>query len=246
MPVSWLAADWPAPDGVCAGTTRRQAGASEHPFASLNLATHVGDDPQAVATNRLRFRQQCALPSEPVWIRQVHGTSVAVDPAPLAVPQADAIVGRKPGMVCAVLTADCLPVVFCAADGSEIAAAHAGWRGLLEGVLEATVTAMNAPPGEILAWLGPAISQPAFEVGNEVREQFVARNPAAERYFLANDNARWQADLCGLARQRLAGAGVSRVYGGDYCTYADAASFFSYRRDGECGRMATFVFRNDA
>jgi YfiH family protein len=246
MPVSWIAAEWPAPAGVVAGTTRRHSGRSEGEFASLNLGAHVGDDPEAVRENRRRFREHCALPSEPLWIDQVHGATVVVDPRAASYPEADAIVSRKREAVCAVLTADCLPVVLTAGDGSEVAAIHAGWRGLLLGVLEATVDTMHAEPADILAWFGPAISQPAFEVGGEVRESFLRDDPHAARFFEANDNARWQADLAGLARRRLAGAGVTRVFGGDFCTYADPGSFFSYRRVGQCGRMATFIFRANA
>lgn len=224
----------------------RQGGHSAGPFASLNLGAHVDDEADAVASNRRLFVAQCNLPAEPAWIRQVHGTTVVTDPPPDTYPEADAIVSQKSRTVCAVLTADCLPVVFASDDGSEIAAAHAGWRGLLDGVLEATIARMQSPASEMLAWMGPAISQPAFEVGEEVRERFVAIDEVAAEYFEVNANGRWQADLYGLARARLRRAGVPRVYGGGLCTFADANSFFSYRRDGRCGRMATFVFRNYA
>jgi YfiH family protein len=243
---NWIEANWPAPVGVQAGTTLRHPGHSGKCYASLNLGAHVGDAPDAVADNRQRFRQLCALPSEPLWIHQVHGATIVVDPPADSYPEADAVVSRQAGSVCAVLTADCLPALFVSADGREVAAAHAGWRGLLQGVLEATVDAMTSPAGDVLAWLGPAISQPAFEVGGEVREQFVALDPTATRHFAANNEGRWQADLYGLARQQLARAGVVQVYGGSYCTCRDANSFFSFRRDGQCGRMASFVFRDTA
>jgi YfiH family protein len=246
MSLSWLAADWPAPHGVVAGTTRRSGGRSTKQYASLNLGGHVGDDPQAVADNRKMFRQHCDLPADPQWLHQVHGVCVVADAVQEPPPEADAIISRNAGVVCAILTADCLPVLFASADGQELAAAHAGWKGLANGVLEATVAAMATEPGDILAWIGPAISQAAFEVGDEVREAFVERGPEADRYFLRNQTGRWQSDLSGLGRQRLAAAGVKRVYGGNVCSYSDTAGYFSYRRDGECGRMASFIFRKNA
>ncbi len=246
MSMDWLRAEWPAPPGVQAGTTYRSGGRSTGAYESLNLAAHVDDDANIVNANRQQFIEHCGLPAAPSWICQVHGTRVATDPLPGEYPEADAIVSRQRQTVCAVLTADCLPVVFATSDGTEIAVAHAGWRGLLHGVLEAVVNDMQAPAAAIVAWLGPAISQPAFEVGDEVREQFVALHPASQRFFDANTNDRWQADLYGLARHRLALAGVRQVFGGGLCTFSDAEAFFSYRRDGQCGRMATFVFRGEA
>lgn len=241
----WLKADWPAPAGVVAGTSLRTGGVSVGSYSSLNLGAHVGDDSASVAENRRRFLETCDLPQQPVWLSQVHGSNVIVDPPVNAVPpQADAVLGRSAGTVCAVLTADCLPVLFVSLVDDEVAAAHAGWRGLLNGVLEVAVSAMTAPPGRILAWLGPAISQASFEVGPEVQEQFCDRDAAAALHFKANARGRWQADLYGLARQRLQAAGLRQVYGGGYCTFSDPQRFFSYRRDGECGRMCSFVFRN--
>ena len=240
--VRWLEADWPAPPGVVAGTTLRSGGVSRDPYASLNLGAHVGDDPEAVRSNRRRFVEACGLPAEPPWLRQVHGTHVISEGNAPDQP-ADAIVGKRPGAICAVLTADCLPVVFASADGGEIAAAHAGWRGLAAGVLEAAVAALTAPAGDVLAWLGPAISQAAFEVGGEVREVFVQSDPGAAGCFWQNERGRWQADLYGLARLRLERCGVMRVFGGGRCTFGEPDAFFSYRRDGQCGRLATFVYR---
>jgi YfiH family protein len=242
---SWLRADWPAPVGVVAGTSLRTGGVSTGRYNSLNLGPHVGDESSNVAENRRRFLEACDLPQEPVWLSQVHGTRVIIDPSAYGnPPRADAVLSRSAGAVCAVLTADCLPVLFASLDGTEVAAAHAGWRGLLDGVLEAAVSAMSAPPGRILAWLGPAISHQSFEVGPEVRERFCDRDAAAVAHFTENARGRWQADLYGLARQRLQTAGLRQVYGGGFCTYADPQRFFSYRRDGECGRMCSFVFRN--
>jgi len=237
MVLKCIEADWPAP--VVAGTTLRQGGVSDGPYASLNLGDHVDDDPQHVGENRRRFVAECRLPSEPRWLQQVHSARVEIE---RPVSEADALVSREPGAVCVVLTADCLPVLFASADGSEVAAAHAGWRGLCAGVLENVVSALRTDPGELVAWLGPAISQPAFEVGTEVRDQFVGRDPAAAACFEANERGRFQADLYALARLRLLGAGLSRIYGGDRCTYRESDAFFSYRRDGQCGRMASFVY----
>ncbi|MDH5344796.1 MAG: peptidoglycan editing factor PgeF [Gammaproteobacteria bacterium] len=239
--VDQVCADWPAPANVVAGCTLRTGGVSTGPYASLNLGAHVGDEAAAVRENRSRFVAALGLPAEPDWISQVHGTAVARDAGPGA--EADASVTSIAGKACAVMVADCLPVLFAAADGSEVGAAHAGWRGLASGVLENTVRAFQAPPGDLLAWLGPAISAANFEVGEEVRDAFLAKDPAAIACFTANAASRWQADLYGLARQRLRAAGVHRVYGGGYCTYGDPGRFFSYRRDGRCGRLAAYVFR---
>lgn len=239
---NWIAADWPAPANVLAGTSLRTGGISDGPYASLNLGDHVNDQLRCVTENRQRLRRECGLPADPQWLRQVHGSTAVALPNPLAKPTADAAVTSAAGVVCAVLTADCLPVLFTSKDGSRVAAAHAGWRGLLDGVLEATVAEMGSQSG-ILAWLGPAISQAAFEVGAEVRDAFMASDAESAQFFEPNERGRWQADLYGLARGRLAGCGVTEVYGGDRCTYTEAGAFFSYRRDGECGRMASFVYR---
>lgn len=241
--IDWLSADWPAPEGVVAGCSCRSGGVSEGPFTSLNLGDHVGDNAKDVQENRRRFSRGCRLPAEPVWLNQVHGTAVVVDPATAEVPQADAILTSRTNSVCAVLTADCVPVVFAADDGTQVGVAHAGWRGLCAGVLEATVAEFAQPPSAVLAWLGPAISQAAFEVGAEVRAEFVRHNEQAGTCFRPNGRGRWQADLYALARLRLAQAGVERVFGGEYCTFGEPERFFSYRRDGQCGRMASFVFR---
>lgn len=241
---NWIPADWPAPEGVVAGTTLRHGGVSSGRFDSFNLGAYVGDDADAVRENRMRFRSYCGLPSEPRWLRQVHGSNVVVEPPTGEIPEADAAITRHPGVVCVVQTADCLPVIFAAADGTELAVAHAGWRGLADGVLEATVRAMSTDSARLLAWLGPAISQSAFEVGGEVREAFLAHDPAASDCFVQNEQGRWQADLYGLARMRLASAGIEQISGGEYCTFSEPGRFFSHRRDGTCGRMASFVFRS--
>jgi YfiH family protein len=237
-----LDADWPAPPGVVAFTTLRHgAGVSQPPFDSFNLGSRAGDEPDAVTGNRAHLRASFGLPGAPRWLRQVHGTTVAVEPGEDE-PEADAAVTRTPGTVLAILTADCLPVVFAADDGSGIAAAHAGWRGLAAGVLEATVSAMDAPPARILAWLGPAAGAQAYEVGDDVRDAFVARDPDAARAFVATRPGHWHVDLYALARQRLAACGVERVHGGGLCTISDPARFFSHRRDRRSGRMATLAW----
>jgi hypothetical protein len=241
--VEWIAADWPAPAGIVAGCSARQGGVSKGRYASLNLGAHVADDDAAVLENRRRLKARCDLPAEPSWLSQVHGTTVAVEPVVGSLATADAAFTSNAAVVCAVLTADCLPVLFSSTDGSELAVAHAGWRGLNAGVLEATVGEFSVPPGKILVWLGPAISQTAFEVGGEVRDAFLAYDAAAADCFVENQRGRWQADLYALARQRLASLGINQVFGGNFCTYGEPDRFFSYRRDGECGRMASFIYR---
>lgn len=231
--------DWPAPDSVKSLMTTRAGGVSAGPFASFNLATHVNDAPRAVAENRRRLRLD--VPTEPVWLNQIHSTQVVQADAVHGVPDADASFTRAPGIVCAVLTADCLPVLFCTRDGSAVAAAHAGWRGLAGGVLEATLGAMQTAPEEVIAWLGAAIGPTAFEVGDEVRETFIAAHPSAISAFVPHGQ-KWLADLYTLARIRLNACGVRAVYGGGLCTYSDAARFYSYRRDGVTGRMATLIW----
>jgi len=238
----WIPADWPVTDSVVAGTTTRVGGVSTGVFASLNLGAHVGDDPAAVAENRSRFVTMCDLPAEPAWLTQVHGTTVSVAGETSAA-EADAAIARHPAAVVAVLTADCLPILLCARNGEEIAAIHGGWRGLASGVLTTTLSHMATAPDALTAWLGPAISKSAFEVGDEVRQAFVDLEAAAGECFEPNEQGRWQADLYGLARLQLRMAGVDAVYGGEYCTYRESGRFFSYRRDGECGRMASFICR---
>jgi len=244
VPVDWIAADWAAPNGIVAGCTTRTGGVSKGAFESLNLGAHVGDLQEDVAENRQRFIAECGLPAEPLWLNQVHGTEVAVEPESGHLLTADAIVTRTPNTVCTVMTADCLPVLLVSADGDELGAAHAGWRGLSEGVLEHALRAFQTPAEQILAWLGPAIAQRNFEVGDEVWQAYLRHDEAAGECFTQNDRGRWQADLYGLARQRLNAAGVHQISGGDVCTYDDSERFFSYRRDGQCGRMASFIFRH--
>ena len=252
-----LIPDWPAPDNVSALQTTRNGGCSAPPYASLNLGGHVGDAPLAVARNRQSLGS--LLPSEPVWLKQVHGTMVADAGQAACWPEADACIATRPGAVCAVMTADCLPVLLCDERGSVVGAVHAGWRGLSDGVIEQAVHAMKVPPQSLMAWLGPAIGPRAFEVGDEVRAAFVARQPQAAVAFIPSPGAnappspasgrgvggegkKWYADIYHLARQRLHALGVARVYGGGLCTHTDQQRFFSYRRDGATGRMGTFIW----
>ena len=243
--MSLILPDWPAPPRVKSGMTIRSGGVSNAPWGNFNLGDHVGDDPLHVAANRARLRQQ--LPAEPGWLKQIHSARVVElgrDTSDTN-QEADAAFTRQGSAVCAVLTADCLPVLFCDRAGSVVAAAHAGWRGLEGGVLEATVAAMQVPPGEILAWMGAAIGPQAFEVGDEVRQAFVSRHPHAAAAFLphpASSPGKWLADIYQLARIRLNDAGVQAIYGGGRCTHQETESFFSYRRDGVTGRMASLIW----
>src|SRR5690625_588115 len=245
MSEPWLFPDWPAPTSVHAVvTTRLGPGVSAAPYDRLNLGLHSGDDAEAVDSNRRALRHALALPAAPRWLQQVHGTTVAeLGPLPgPPAPKADAAVSRIPGTVLAILTADCLPVLCCAGDGREIGAAHAGWRGLAGGVLEATVASMATPAGDVLAWLGPCIGAVSYEVGEDVRAAFVDADPQADAAFASTRPGHWRADLARLARQRLQAAGVQRIFGGGFDTHADPR-FYSYRRDGaRSGRFASLVW----
>ncbi|MEP7155156.1 MAG: peptidoglycan editing factor PgeF [Betaproteobacteria bacterium] len=236
--------DWPAPPGISGFFTTRAGGASEGEFASLNLGLHVGDNEQAVRENRRRL--VALLPAEPLWLNQVHGTSViTINDDNLNVPVADASSTRLSRRPCAVLVADCLPVLFCDNTGSSVAAAHAGWRGLAAGVLERTVESMSVTPANVMAWMGPAIGASAFEVGQDVVDSFAQSSSTARAAFQAIEEkpGKYLADIYLLARQRLESAGVKQVYGGQFCTVSDPSRFFSYRRDGRCGRMAAVIWR---
>lgn len=249
-PLPLLPADWPAPPGVHAFTTLRHgAGVSRAPFDTFNLGNRYaadGDDPATVEANRAALVALAGLPATPHWLRQVHGTDVvrveAPGPGPGVEPTADAAVTDMPGTVLAILTADCLPVVFAADDGREIAAAHAGWPGLSAGMLEATVAAMRTAPGRLIAWIGPAAGPERYEIGAEVRDRFLAHDARAERAFVPTRPGHWRVDLPAIARMRLAEVGVERVHGGDLCTMSDPARFFSHRRDARTGRMATLAW----
>ena len=232
--------DWPAPENVKALQTTRNGGVSRAPYGSLNLGDHVGDVPLAVARNRMLLEP--LLPSEPVWLKQMHGTVVVNAHDADCRPEADACVSAHAGAVCVVMTADCLPVLLCDEQGSTVGAVHAGWRGLCDGVIEQTVCAMHVQPAALMAWLGPAIGSRKFEVGDEVRAAFIAKQPQAVAAFVASASGKWLADIYQLARLRLNVLGITRVYGGSLCTCTDHTRFFSYRRDGATGRMGAFIW----
>lgn len=233
---------WPAPANVKAVSTTRLGGYSVPPFDSLNLGNHVGDMPAVVSRNRQWLQQQAQMSTEPFWLNQVHSADAVVLPAMENLPAADAAFTRQQQQICTVMTADCLPVLFCDRQGTQVAAAHAGWRGLCDGVLENTLQHFT-DAGQVMVWLGPAISQQAFEVGDEVRGAFVQQQPAAAKAFIPGTlPGKWLADLYLLARLRLIAAGVAAIYGGEHCTFRQAEQFFSYRRDGQTGRMASCIW----
>jgi len=255
--LQFITPEWPAPPGVRSAFTERTGGVSAPPYDSLNLGAGIGDSPEAIAENRDRVREALGLPAEPTWLQQMHGVEVvdlgSATAAPgagsqgatalgIKPPMGDASVARGPGQVCAIRVADCMPVLFAARDGSAVAAAHAGWRGLAGGVLEATVRRLGLPAPQLIAWMGPAIGPAHFEVGDEVRAAFTATDPDTATAFVANSRGRWQCDLYALARRRLEVIGVSGIYGGGWCTFAEANRFFSYRRSGQCGRMAALIW----
>jgi len=237
----WIVPDWPAPDNVKALITTRAGGTSADAFASMNLGLRSGDQPRAVLANRDRLR--VALPQEPRWLRQVHGSHVVNADGLGQEPEADASVARLPNTVCAVLIADCIPVLLTDRSGSVVAVAHAGWRGLAAGVLQNTVARMAVDPGTLLAYLGPGIGPRAFEVGADVRNAFIARDSGAAAAFEPHAPGKWLADLFSLARRQLASIGIARIDGGEACTYSNPERFFSYRRDRTTGRMAALIWR---
>jgi polyphenol oxidase len=233
---------WPAPKHVRAIVTTRVGGYSNPPYGSLNLGDHVGDDSSVVSRNRALVRAALRLPSEPAWLQQVHGTEV-VDAGTVGSPVlADGAYTNRSGVVCAVLTADCLPIFLCDSDGAEVALLHGGWRGLAAGIVEAGVTKFSAPASRILAWLGPAIGPKVFEVGDEVRATFLRWHASSKAAFVKNARDRWFADIYLLARLRLEALGIAMIYGGEFCTVAQSELFYSYRRDGVTGRMASLIW----
>ncbi|MDM8559378.1 peptidoglycan editing factor PgeF [Candidatus Parabeggiatoa sp. HSG14] len=240
--VELITPNWPAPAKVKAYTTTRCGGHSQSPYNGLNLADHVGDDTEAVIANRTELVETLNLPLEPIWLQQVHGTQVIAGYSKNRGCTADASFSTLPGQVCVVMTADCLPVLFCNRVGTCVAAVHAGWRGLAGGILEATLQRLNMPAENILVWLGPAIGPQAFEIGDEVYKAFVDFLPQAVDAFKPSRKGHWLADLYLLARQRLAHQGVTAIYGGDFCTYTDVERFYSYRRDKVTGRMASLIW----
>jgi hypothetical protein len=240
VPRDWLVPGWNAPAHVRAFVTTRAGGVSRGEYASMNLGYSSGDDAGRVERNRTIVREH--LPSDPRWMKQVHGTHAAHIDRSDDVPTADAAVTSQAGRVAVVLTADCMPLFFCDDTGTRVAAAHAGWRGMAAGVIESTVQAMQADAARVMAWMGPAIGPDAFEVGPEVREAFLAVDPAAHEAFRAHTPGKFMADLYALARRRLARAGVTRIHGGGFCTYHEPQRFFSYRRVKASGRMGAFIW----
>lgn len=235
--------DWPAPPGVRAVATTRAGGLSSGPWAGLNLGDHVGDHPATVAANRALLTQALALPATPYWLRQVHGTRIVPAEAAGPYPEADGCITHAVGQVCVILTADCLPVLLCDTAGRHVAAVHAGWRGLAAGILEQAVTQLHAAgAGELLAWLGPAISGPAYEIGPEVRDAFLATHPAAHSAFTPGRPGHWHLDLYTAARQRLTAVGLTAIHGGTHCTLREPENFYSHRRDRTTGRQATLIW----
>ena len=257
-PKTFLIANWPAPKNIHAFTTLRNGmGVSNPPFDQFNLGnrnSEQGDDPLHVAKNRELLMQACSLPSNPHWLRQVHGVDVLRFDKPASIaddfylnePAADASVTSEKNIVLSILTADCMPVLFCNLDGSEVAAAHAGWRGLANGVLENTVRAMRSKPDDIMAWLGAAAGPAAYEIGVEVREAFIQYDKHAELAFVPTRENHWKVDLYQLARMRLRESGVTKICGGEYCTISEADKFFSHRRDQRTGRMASIIWLSSA
>ena len=242
-PQGIIAVDWPAPANVRAISTSRIGGVSCAPYDSLNLGDHVGDEPSAVLANRDRLRISQQLPSEPCWLQQVHGCHAHYHPqGNTSKIVADASYTDQPEQVCAVMTADCLPLLVCDHLGTKVAAIHAGWRGLCDGIIEQTIAKMALPAEQLMVWLGPAIGPQAFEVGAEVREAFITQQQQAIKAFAPLAHAHWLANIYQLARQRLELLGISAIYGGQYCTYQQQEQFFSYRRDGVTGRMASLIW----
>lgn len=243
--VNVIRPDWQAPANIKAFTTTRRGGVSQPPFDSFNLGDRSGDAEAAVAENRQRLRSTFSLPQEPAWLWQVHGINVANAEAIAGTPEADASVAHAQGPVCVVLTADCLPVLLCDTQGSVVAAAHCGWRGLAAGMLPQTVAKMAIAPSSLMAWLGPAIGPSVFEVGPEVQREFVQRDREHAAAFVANKPGKYMADIYRLARRELAACGVTQVTGGTHCTVSEPELFYSYRRDVECGRMASLIWIAD-
>ncbi|MDH5369328.1 MAG: peptidoglycan editing factor PgeF [Gammaproteobacteria bacterium] len=245
MTTNWLEADWPAPDFIKAGTTIRHGGVSTTPYTSFNLATHVGDELAAVNQNRATLSRRLSLPCEPHWLEQIHSTTVVLLPNEDVIPKADAVYTSETNIVCAVMTADCLPLLITDEQGSCVAAIHAGWRGLCDGVIESTIKKLPVEPESLLVWLGPAIGPDVYEVGKEVYDAFQLADhdsDASQQAFTPTAEQHWLLDMYYMARVRLNNIGVSQIYGGTRCTFSEKEQFFSYRRDGATGRMASLIW----
>ena len=239
--IEFIRANWSAPPQVKALCTTRIGGSSQHPYQSFNLAAHVGDNDKCVQRNREFLFNSLDLPAEPCWLEQTHSTRV-VNLENESSRSADAAITRKSDTIAVVMTADCLPILLCNRGGSEVAAIHAGWRGLADGIIEATVNDMKSPASELIAWIGPAISQQCFEVGDEVRDIFIAKQQNHESHFIANRAAHWLCDLPALAADTLSRLGVAEINRSEYCNFSDESLFFSYRRNTTTGRMASLIW----
>lgn len=236
--------DWPAPHWIKAYTTTRLGGFSHAPYNSLNIAMHVGDDLDNVSKNRHLLQNNLHLKSPITWLEQVHGNVAISADHPISSLQADAIYSKTAQTVCAVQTADCLPLLIYSSSSYCVAAIHAGWKGLSNGIIETTIDALALSPSDTLVWLGPAIGPQAFVVGEEILHSFTDEDPAAEAAFQLIGNKQWQANLYQLAQQRLHKLGITSIYGGNYCTYSDSTRFFSFRRDKITGRMLSLIWIN--
>ena len=245
-PTGFIEPAWPAPPNIAAFVTTRvspdPAITGDKPYAAFNLADHVGDDPAAVQRNRVLLKRTLRLPSEPIWLRQIHSDRVVESEEAANGAEADAIIARKPGNICLVQTADCLPVLFADRRGDRVAAVHAGWRGLRQNIIAKTVAALAVPPENLLAWMGPAISARAYEVDATVYRQFVDEDAVYTQAFNATRPGHWQLDLYGIARLQLQALNITAIYGGEFCTYRQPDLFYSYRRDGQTGRIASLIW----
>jgi len=239
--ISIIEPDWPTPKNIKSIVSTRCGGVSSAPWDSFNLATHVSDDAKDVSENRRILVERAHLPTEPEWLNQTHSVD-AIDLDQSENRDGDASITTQKNKVAVVLTADCLPLLVTNKQGTEIAAIHAGWKGLLEGVVIKTLLAMQSKPRDLMVWLGPAISQKHFEIGDEVKHQFCKKYHHAQTHFEAKPNNKWMANLYGLVRDQLAELAVTDIYGGDFCSYTDQHKFYSYRRDGETGRMASLIW----
>lgn len=239
-----LTPNWHAPKNVHAYTTTRIGGVSQAPYDSFNLSTSIGDDPVAVLANRKKLRQDLNLPNEPYWLNQAHTNNVVIAAVQPNFPTADASYTTQSGVVCTVLTADCLPILLCSKKGDLVAAIHAGWKGIVNGVIEATIKALPTIPAEIIVWFGPAIGANAFVVGDDVREKFVNFDAQAKTTFRPIDNGKWLFDIYALGKQRLNNCGIAEIYGGEFCTYSDPERFFSFRRSEKIGRQTSLIWLN--
>lgn len=240
--IGWIEANWPAPAHVHAGTTTRLGGTSSASYDSFNLAEHVGDDRHKVNANRELLRRYLQLPANPVWLRQAHGNHVINARTAARNTTADGSYTDTAGIVCAVLTADCLPLLLCDTRGMEIAAIHIGWRSFSSNIIRNALAVFSVPPSELMAWLGPCISSNHYEVGNDVRDPCLERSTLFDIAFTPVRDGHWRADLARLAKLELEEHGLDNIYGGEYCTFAEKSLFYSYRREGTTGRMASLIW----